>query len=155
MMELQLQVHVKKVDVEKIRPLRHSELRKGQDFSTTSYLKDYEKDAFHIACIVKKKVVTCATFYPEKSTKIKSENAYRLRGMATASNFQRKGYATGLMTESFKELKEKKCDLLWCNARLVAVDFYKSVRLKIIEEIFDIEGIGPHYYMYKEINLNK
>ena len=151
MMELQLQVHVKKVDVEKIRPLRYSELRKGQDFSTTSYLKDYEKDTFHIACIVKKKVVTCATFYPEKSTKIKSENAYRLRGMATASNFQRKGYATGLMIESFKELKEKKCDLLWCNARLVAVDFYKSVGLKIIEEIFDIEGIGPHYYMYKEI----
>ena len=107
-MESQLQVYIKKVDAENIRLLRHSELRKGQDFSTTSYLKDNEKDTFHIACIVNKKVVTCATFYPEKSTKIKSNNAYRLRGMATASNFQRKGYATELMIESFKELKEKK-----------------------------------------------
>ena len=154
-MESQLQVYVKKVDAEKIRPLRHSELRKGQDFSTTSYLKDNEKDTFHIACIANKKVVTCATFYPERSTKIKSYNAYRLRGMATASNFQRKGYATGLMIESFKELKEKKCDLLWSNARLVAVNFYESLEFKIIGNMFDIEGIGHHYYMYKEINLNK
>ena len=155
MMESQLQLYVKKVSAEKVRPLRYSELRKGQDFSTTSYLKDYEKDTFHMACIVEGKIVTCATFYPEKSTKIKSENAYRLRGMATASNFKRKGYATDLMRESFKELKEKESDLLWCNARLVAVDFYESLEFKIIGEVFDIEGIGPHYYMYKEINLNK
>ena len=147
-MESQLQVYIKKVDAEKIRLLRHSELRKGQDFSATSYLKDNEKDTFHIACIVNKKVVTCATFYPEN-------NAYRLRGMATASNFQRKGYATELMIESFKELKEKKSDLLWCNARLVAVSFYESLGLKIIGNMFDIEGIGPHYYMHKKINLNK
>ena len=51
-MESQLQVYIKKVDAENIRLLRHSELRKGQDFSTTSYLKDNEKDTFHIACIV-------------------------------------------------------------------------------------------------------
>ena len=150
-MTTQLKVNIIKVDAEKVRPLRHSELRKGQDFSTTSYLEDYEADTFHMACIVDEKIVTCATFYPEKSTKIKSENAYRLRGMATDSNFQRKGYATDLMTESFKELKEKESDLLWCNARLVAVDFYKSVGLKITGDLFDIQGIGPHYYMYKEI----
>ena len=45
-MTTQLKVNIRKVDAEIIRPLRHSELRKGQDFSTTSYLKDYEKDTF-------------------------------------------------------------------------------------------------------------
>ena len=150
-MKTRLQVEIKKVDAERIRPLRHSELRKGQDFSTTSYLKDYELDTFHMAYISNEKIVTCATFYPEKSTKIKSENAYRLRGMATDSNFQRKGYASDLMEESFKKLKNRDCDMVWCNARLVAVNFYKSVGFKITGKIFDIEGIGPHYYMYKEI----
>ena len=147
----QLQVEINKVDAEKIRPLRHVELRKGQDFSTTSYLKDYEESTFHMACIVDGKAVTCATFYPEKSRNIKSENAYRLRGMATDSNFQRKGYASDLIAESFKELKKRNCDMVWCNARLVAVDFYKSVGFKIIGDLFDIAGIGPHYYMYKEL----
>ena len=92
-MTTQLKVSISKVDTEKVRPLRHSELRKGQDFSTTSYLEDYEEGTFHLACIVDDKIVTCASFYAEKSIKIKSDNAYRLRGMATDSNFQRKGYA--------------------------------------------------------------
>ena len=147
----QLQVEINKVDAERIRPLRHSELRKGQDFSATSYLKDYEEGTFHMACIVDDKTVTCATFYPEKSNKIKSDNAYRLRGMATDSKFQRKGYATDLMNESFKELKKRDCNMVWCNARLVAVDFYESAGFKITGKIFDIAEIGPHYYMYKEI----
>ena len=150
-MTTQLKVNISKVDSKKVRPLRYSELRKGQDFSTTSYLEDYEVDTFHMACVVDDKTVTCATFYPERSTKIKSENAYRLRGMATDSRFKRKGYASNLMAESFKELKKRDCDMVWCNARLVAVDFYKSVGFKITGELFDIEGIGPHYYMYKEI----
>ena len=150
-MTTQFQVEINKVDAEKIRPLRHSELRKGQDFSTTAYLRDYEEDTFHMACIVEEKIVTCATFYPEKSIKIKSNNAYRLRGMATDANFQRKGYASELMKESFKELKKRGCDILWCNARLVAVDFYKSIGFKIAGDLFDIAGIGPHYYMYKKI----
>ena len=151
-MTTQLKVNITKVDAEKVRALRHSELRKGQDFSTTSYLKDYEEDTFHMACIVDEKIVTCATFYPEKSSKIKSDNTYRLRGMATDSDFQRKGYATDLMNESFKELKNRDCNMVWCNARLVAVDFYKSSGFKITGEIFDIAEIGPHYYMYKEIS---
>ena len=147
----QLQVEINKVEAEKIRSLRHSELRKGQDYSTTSYLKDYEDGTFHMACIADYKIVTCATFYAQKSMKIKSENAYRLRGMATDSRFKRKGYASNLMAESFKELKKRDCNMVWCNARLVAVDFYKSSGFKITGEIFDIAGIGPHYYMYKEI----
>ena len=79
-------------------------------------------------------------------------NPYRLRGMATDHNFQRRGYATDLMQQSFKELKKMNCDMVWCNARLVAIDFYHSIGFKIVGEIFDIEGIGPHYYMYKIIS---
>jgi len=150
-MTIQFKVNITQVDADKVRPLRHSELRNGQDFSTTSLLEDYKEDTFHLACIVDDKIVTCATFYPDKFIKIKSNNAYRLRGMATDSQFQRKGYASDLMEESIKELKKRDCDMLWCNARLGAVNFYKSVGFKIIGELFDIEAIGPHYYMYKEI----
>ena len=150
-MTSQLEVEINKVASEKIRPLRHVELRKGRPFSTTSYLKDYEEETFHMACIVDDKIVTCATFYPERSINIKSDNAYRLRGMATDFNFQRKGYASNLMVSAFEELTKRDCDMVWCNARLVAVDFYKSIGFKISGNLFNIEGIGAHYYMDKEI----
>ena len=51
-MRTQLQLKINKVNAEEIRSLRHSELRKGQDFSTTSYLKDHDSDTFHMACIL-------------------------------------------------------------------------------------------------------
>ena len=54
-METRLQVKIKKVDAEKVRPLRHSELRKGQDFSTTSYSKDYESDTYRVKSIINEK----------------------------------------------------------------------------------------------------
>ena len=151
-MTILLKTQIHKVDAKKIRPLRHSELRKGEDFSTTSYLKDDDKETFHMAYIKEGKVVTCATFYPEFSKNISALNPYRLRGMATEHKFQRRGYATDLMQQSFKELKKMNCDMVWCNARLVAIDFYHSIGFKIVGEIFDIEGIGPHYYMYKIIS---
>jgi len=150
-MKTQLLIEINKVDAEDIRPLRHSELRKGQDFSSTAYLKDYKEGTFHMAGNLDCKIVTCATFYAEKSVKIKSNNAYRLRGMATSHRFQRKGYARKLMLESFEELKERGSDMVWCNARLIAVDFYRSLGFKISGDLFNIDGIGPHYYMYKKI----
>ena len=55
-MTTQLKVNIRKVEAKKVRPLRHSELRKGQDFSTTSYIEDYEAGTFHMACIVGEKI---------------------------------------------------------------------------------------------------
>ena len=55
------------------------------------------------------------------------------------------------MTKAFNILKKRNCDLIWCNARLVAVSFYHAVGMKEIGDLFDISDIGPHYYMYKRI----
>ena len=96
----------------------------------------------------KNKIVSCATFYPEATKVFKSKKAYRLRGMATDLDFQKKGYGKKIMQEAFKKIQNKKGNLLWCNARLIAVDFYKKLGLKTIGEKFNISDIGPHYLMY-------
>ena len=144
-------MEIKDVESEKIRKLRHSVLRKGKPFSTTKYNKDNQKDTFHLAVIEGEKTITCATFYPEKTKHSKSEQQYRLRGMATDLEFRRKGFGKLLMEESFERLKQKKCDTLWCNARLVAVDFYRSLGFETKGKMFNIRDIGPHYYMFKEL----
>ncbi len=143
--------HIKLVEAEEIRPLRHKMLRQGQDYSTTSYLRDNEKLTFHLGVTLEEKIVSCATFYPEETNKMEGNNPYRLRGMATDSIYLRNGYGKQIMQEAFQILKLKKCNLLWCNARILAVPFYQSVGLQEIGDLFDIADIGPHYYMYKEI----
>lgn len=150
-MQVQTNSHIKLVDAEDIRPLRHKMLRQGKEFSTTSYKRDNEEDTFHLGVFVGNEIVSCATFYPENTDKIHAKNSYRLRGMATHENYSRNGYGMKIMKEAFDILKNRNCDLIWCNARLVAVSFYHSVGMKEIGDLFDISDIGPHYYMYKRI----
>ena len=142
---------VKKVSAKDIRPLRNLVLRPNLPIETTFYDLDDDEKTFHLASIIDNNIISIGTFYPENDIKLKTKNGYRLRGMATHPDFRRKSAATKLMEESFVFLKQKECDILWCNARLIAVEFYKSLGFKIIGEIFDIPSIGPHYKMYRSI----
>ena len=146
-----LKINIKLVNADKIRPLRHKMLRQGKDFSTTSYDRDNEEQTLHLGIIFEDKILSCATFYTEETNKMKAKNSYRLRGMATDSNYFRQGFGDQIMQKAFSILKSKNCDLLWCNARLVAVPFYQSIGFKEIGSLFDVSDIGPHYYMYKKI----
>ena len=142
---------IKVVAAKDIRPLRNLVLRPNLPIETTYYDLDNDIETFHLASIMDNTIISIGTFYPENDIELQTKNGYRLRGMATHPKFRRKSAATKLMKESFVLLKEKKCDVLWCNARLVAVEFYKSLGFKIIGEIFDIPSIGPHYKMYRSI----
>ena len=144
-------LHIKLVGAKDIRPLRHKMLRQGKKFSTTSYNRDNEEHTFHLAAFLGDEIVSCGTFYPEKTNRIYSKNSYRLRGMATDTKYSRNGFGKEIMSKAFIILKNSNCDLLWYNARLVALSFYRAVGMKEIGNLFDISDIGPHYFMYKKI----
>jgi len=50
-----------------------------------------------------------------------------------------------------EELKDRKVDLLWCDARKVALGFYEKMGFKILGDFYEIPIIGPHKLMYKVI----
>ena len=137
------------VSASELYALRNLVLRPGKPLYTTFYDKDHELDTFHLAISIQSKAHCIATFYPEKMEGVYSRKAYRLRGMATHPDFRRKGLGKVLMYYAFGYLLEQQADLLWCKARLVAIPFYRSLGFQIIGEKYDIEGIGPHYTMYK------
>jgi ribosomal protein S18 acetylase RimI-like enzyme len=95
--------------------------------------------------------VSIGTFYPQNDIELKSKNGFRLRGMATHPDFRRNSYASKLMLESFRLLQNKKCDIIWCNARLIAIDFYRLLGFTTIGNEFNIKDIGPHYKMFKKL----
>ena len=134
-----------------VRPLRSLVLRPGLPIETTYYKQDKHIDTIHLASIINKEIISIGTFYPENNSILKSKNGYRLRGMATHPGFRRNSAATKLMKESFTLLKLKKCDVIWCNARLIALDFYKSLGFKINGKEFNIKDIGPHFKMWKSL----
>ncbi|MAO01308.1 MAG: GNAT family N-acetyltransferase [Flavobacteriales bacterium] len=142
---------IKKVSAQQIRILRHKVLRQGKPFSTTAYQRDNCIETFHLAFMKDNVPISCATFYPENTSLISSKRAYRLRGMATIKEHRKKGYGKKIMSKAIEEIKKRKGNFLWCNARLVAVEFYKKLGFSSKGEQFNISDIGPHYFMYKKL----
>jgi len=140
-----------KISSEEIRTLRHKVLRQGKPFSTTTYQRDNCIETFHLAFMKDNVPISCATFYPENTSLISSKRAYRLRGMATIKEHRKKGYGKKIMSKAIEEIKKRKGNFLWCNARLVAVEFYKKIGFSSKGEQFNISDIGPHYFMYKKL----
>ena len=120
---------IQQVDVEIIRPLRSLVLRPGQPIESTDYDRDMEPQTLHYANIVNQKICSIATFYPESMLEFEALLAYRLRGMATHPNYRRQGLASSMMLQAMADIQNLGCDLLWCKARLIAIDFYESLGL--------------------------
>ena len=134
-----------------IRTLRNLVLRPNQPIETTFYDLDDHHKTFHLASKVNDLIISIGTFYPENDLDIQTTNGYRLRGMATHPKYRRNGAAAKLMVKAFQMLEEKNCDTIWCNSRLLAIDFYKSLWFKKIGPKFNISRIGPHYKMFKRL----
>ena len=71
--------------------------------------------------------------------------------MATLEKFRRQGIASALLREAFEKIKKEGAEMVWCNAREIALDLYLNLGMEIASEEFDIPGIGPHYLMKKAL----
>ena len=120
-----------------------------------NYAISVDKDpaTFHLGTFVEKKVISVGTFIKETNPKFHTNSQYRLRAMATDLNYQIKGAGKILFLKGLEILKEKKIELLWCDARINAIPFYEKLKMKSLQNLYNIKDIGLHKTMY--INLTK
>ena len=71
--------------------------------------------------------------------------------MAVLKCFQGKGLGYTLLNYAENFLKEKNVKIIWCNAREIALDFYKKNGYRIMGNPFNIGDIGLHFTMYKNL----
>ena len=133
-------------------PLRKKVLRPGTDFKNYSNPQDDLHLSFHLGAFHQTNLIGIASFHEELFAQLPAQFPFRLRGMATDPDYQRKAVGKTLLEESFRLLSQKNCDLLWCNAREVAFLFYQRLGLQTVEPLFDIPGVGPHKVMYKYLS---
>lgn len=156
-----LDLKCKIIDAQIALPLRHRILRPGQPLVLAKYPDDDEPTTLHVGAFLlssnSEQLVGVATFVPETNWDLKqfatnSPRHYRLRGMATDSEFQKMGVGKAVVELGQKILKEQKnCDFVWCNAREAAFPFYERLGFRYWGELFELTGIGPHKVMYKEL----
>lgn len=105
----------------------------------------------HFGLFYNEHLISVATIFPASNTNMHCGFPYRLRGMATDIKYQGQGFGGALLMSTIDFLKDKRCDLLWCNARFKAFPFYKSNGFQFSGDMFDLPDIGPHKVMYKRI----
>ena len=82
----------------------------------------------------------------------KGEPAWQLRGMATAPGHQRRGLGRRVLEYLEADIRaEGAFRLLWCNARVPAVNFYWRMGWSATSDPFDIPTAGPHVRMVKRL----
>lgn len=144
-------MQVKRISPRDTYPIRQKMLRDGMPIEATYFEGDEDEQTFHLGAFVEGKLVSVASFFFSHNKKFNIDNQYQLRGMATLPSHQRKGFSRELLKVAFPIVKQNFCDLLWCNARVQAVPFYENVGFVKTGEVFEIEGVGPHILMSKEI----
>jgi len=139
---------VKFISKDDILPIRNEVLREGQLTSEQCrFPGDDQPESFHLGCFEDENLACIASFH-QQNYQDYSGKGYQLRGMATLPAWQGKGLGKNLVHYALHHLQSISADYVWCNAREVAVRFYRAAGFEVISDAFDIPGIGPHYVMY-------
>jgi GNAT superfamily N-acetyltransferase len=131
--------------------LRQKLLRPSGTLEDCIFEGDDDEQTFHLGAFIGGKLVSVSSFYFEKHQNIDAKFQYRLRGMATHPDYQKKGFSSSLLKTGFPIVKQNLCSIVWCNARSPVVGFYEKLGFKIIGNRFEIPEIGPHFLMVKDL----
>jgi len=146
-----------KIDVRPISsaetfPLRLAVLRPGRPRESAMFAGDDAPDTKHFGAFRNGKLLSIASLFASELPERPGLPAYQLRGMATAEEARNQGLGKALVAASLDFLREKHGRLLWCNARIAAVEFYRHLGFSTIGPEFDIPEVGPHFRMWREVD---
>lgn len=110
--------------------MRANILRPGAPFERSVYPLDDETESLHLGAFEDERLITVASFFHEPPPGEDISGAWRLRGMATLPEVQRRGYGRAVLLEGISYVASKRGTLLWCNARTDAVDFYRKLQFE-------------------------
>ena len=71
--------------------------------------------------------------------------------MAVLENYQQKGIGAKLLKYAENIVVQNNGVLIWFNARITAINFYKTNNYITVGKPFEIFDIGEHYLMHKII----
>ncbi|UMB54952.1 GNAT family N-acetyltransferase [Lutibacter sp. A64] len=143
-------IEVKKITAEETFEIRLEVLRKNIPLPY-EFKGDFDAETFHLGAFKEGKLIAVSSFMKAENNNFKGKQ-YQLRGMATIEKHQGFGAGKHLILEAVEILRKKNIDCLWCNARVIALDFYKKQRFLIFGDKFDVPFIGNHFVMYKYLN---
>ncbi|HKS30174.1 MAG TPA: GNAT family N-acetyltransferase [Pyrinomonadaceae bacterium] len=123
-------MEIRRISAEEAQPMRAAILRPGLPFEASVYRLDDDAESLHVGAFEDGRLVTVATILHEPPPGEEQPRAWRLRGMVTLPEMQRRGYGRAVLLHCIAQLAGRGATLLWCNARSDAVEFYRGLRFE-------------------------
>lgn len=145
-------MEVKIIPATLTRPLRHRVLWPHIVHEEDCVIDiDEREDAVHLGVYDGAELVSIGSLFRMHSDKIAHAKQYRLRAMATDPKLRKAGAGRLLIQKACEECKARGAEVLWCDAREVALGFYAKLGFEMIDEWYEVRNIGPHKFMYREL----
>jgi predicted GNAT family N-acyltransferase len=139
-------IRIEPVGARVVLALRAEVLRPGLPLEVARYAADDQPGALHLAALDELgHVIGCSTWFPEPWD---SRPGWRLRGMATAPHARGAGIGGLLLERGLAEASAAGAESAWCNARTVALGFYRRYGFETVGEEFLGALDIPHYLMW-------
>jgi GNAT superfamily N-acetyltransferase len=134
-------------------PLRKRVLRPGHATDAVILGGDEDPAAFHAGARDERgAVVGIATVSPQAAPwALERRGAWRLRGMATAEGLRGRGVGVLVLGEALRHVRAQGGTLVWCNARIGALDFYARAGFRAAGERYVDADLGPHLPMQLDL----
>jgi GNAT superfamily N-acetyltransferase len=147
------QLRVRRCGADDVIGLRQSVLRPHLSAAEATYASDFAPATAHFCAEDGAgRVVSVASLLREAPAwKAGVPGPWRLRGMATAPDWRGRGAGSAVLAAVFDHVAASGGGLLWCNARLGAVDFYRRAGMTTTGEPWEEPVIGPHIAMCLDI----
>lgn len=150
---------VQTVSATETHQLRHAILRPNQPVDACVYPGDDAPTSFHHGIRDpdehdKTTLIAVASFYREPLPgSAVSNTQLRIRGMAVLPEHRNKGLGRALVHAGLEiaQSQSPPPTFAWCNARTTAAGSYAKLGFTPRGDEFDIEGIGPHLVMVREL----
>ena len=143
--------HINLIGHSETYAVRHPVLRQGRPIEDCIFDGDSLENTLHFGLFDGKNLLAVASFMDNSHPLFVEENQYQLRGMAVLKDHQGKGLGHKILSHGEHVLRKKNVSIVWCNAREIAVNFYKKNGYNIEGNPFIIPKIGLHYIMKKTL----
>lgn len=131
--------------------VRHPVLRTGKPITSCRFEGDDLSTTKHFGIFIEANLIGVISIFKNNFLKFDTTSAYQIRGMAILEAYQKQGFGEKLIKYCENYVVNQKSCLLWFNARKNAVGFYEKLDYKIIGDAFEIETVGTHYVMFKNV----
>lgn len=149
--------------IERIHPkdtyaLRQHVLRPHQSFAEVGFAGDENPETGHYAVFSGPDdtrrivgVVSVLQQFPADRSADDPHRWWRLRGLATAEDWRGRGVGSALVAAAVAHVAAHHGTVLWCYARISAVDFYRAAGFVVTGEAWDEPALGPHVAMWRTV----